>query len=52
MQASFILGFIFLIFLQACQLVRAVSTLLKLNTEEEQYVKDYLQYKVCVHGLV
>lgn len=28
--------------------MRAVSTLLKLSTEEEQYVKDYLQYKVCV----
>ena len=35
-----------LFYLAACQLVATVSTLLDSDTEEEQYVKDYLQYKV------
>lgn len=36
------------IVIQACQLVRAVATLLELSNEEEKYVRDYLQYKVSL----
>ena len=32
---------------QATQLVRAIATLLEFNPQEEQHVKDFLEYKVC-----
>ena len=32
--------------LQATQLIRAVATLLNFTTQEEQFVKDYFDYKV------
>lgn len=35
---------------EACQLVRAISTLLELSTEEEKYIQDYLQYKMSWFG--
>ena len=32
---------------EALQLIRAISTLLEFNSHEEDYVKRYLNYKVC-----
>ncbi|XP_019849807.1 PREDICTED: golgin subfamily A member 1-like isoform X2 [Amphimedon queenslandica] len=35
---------------EALQLVKAISTLLELNSAEEKYIRDYLQYKLSWFG--
>ncbi len=35
--------------MKAGQLLRAISTLLELSTDEEKYIREYLEYKVHVY---
>lgn len=37
------------LWMKAGQLLRAISTLLELSTDEEKYIREYLEYKVHVY---